>query len=68
MYNVPGVQDYVIAGNGFLKERLLFGTAYPFIGFKEGVEGFVNLPFDRDILPNLLWKNAARALNLTIKE
>ena len=40
MYNMPGVSDYVMAANTFLSERFLFGTAYPFIGFREGVEQF----------------------------
>lgn len=66
MFNVPGVADYVAAANTFLSERMLFGTAYPFIGFKEGVEHFCSLPFRKDVLPRLLYKNAIAALKLDI--
>ena len=66
MFNVPGVSEYVQAANTFLQDRMLFGTAYPFIGFKDGVEGFKALPFREDVLPKLLYKNAIRALKLDI--
>ena len=66
MYNMPGVSDYVMAANTFLSERFLFGTAYPFIGFREGVEQFKALPFKPEVLPNLLYRNAIKALKLDI--
>ena len=44
----------------------LFGTAYPFIGFREGVEQFKALPFKPEVLPNLLYRNAIKALKLDI--
>ncbi len=66
MFNVPGVSNYVMAANTFLKDRIVFGTAYPFIGFKEGVEGVKTLPFKPEVLPNFFYKNAARALKLDI--
>lgn len=66
MYNMPGVQDYVMAANSFLSERFLFGTAYPFIGFQDGVEQFRKLAFKPEVLSNLLYKNAVRALRLDI--
>ena len=67
MYNMPGVSDYVMAANTFLSERFLFGTAYPFIGFREGVEQFKALPFKPEVLPNLLYRNAIKALKLDIR-
>ena len=68
MFNVPGVSDYVMAANTFMRDRMVFGTAYPFIGFKDGVEQFCALPFKPEVLPGLLYKNAARALKLDIAE
>lgn len=67
MYNIPGVSDYVMAANTFLQDRFVFGTAYPFIGFREGVEGFKALPFKPEVLPKLLYQNAIRALKLDIR-
>jgi len=66
MFNLPGVQEYVMAANTFLKDRFLFASAYPFVPFKEGVEAFCNLPFNPALLSNFLWKNAAKALKLDI--
>ena len=68
MFNVPGVSDYVMAANSFMRDRIVFGTAYPFVGFKEGVEAFCALPFKPEVLPGLLYKNAARALKLDIAD
>lgn len=66
MYNMPGVQDYVIAANGFLKERFLFGSGYPYIPLKEAVELFLKLPFRKDVLPNILYANMANVLKLDV--
>ncbi|MFQ8735638.1 MAG: amidohydrolase family protein [Bilophila wadsworthia] len=62
MYNMPGAADYVTAANGFLRDRFLFGSGYPYIPLKQAVDLFVAMPFDRSILPNLLYKNMARVL------
>ena len=56
-----------MAANTFLQDRFVFGTAYPFIGFREGVEGFKALPFKPEVLPKLLYQNAIRALKLDIR-
>ena len=66
MYNMPGAEDYVLAANGFLKERFLFGSGYPYIPLKQAVDLFVAMPFDRSVLPNVLYKNMARVLNLAL--
>ena len=66
MYNMPGAADYVTAANGFLRDRFLFGSGYPYIPLKQAVDLFVAMPFDRSILPNLLYKNMARVLKLDV--
>lgn len=60
MLKMPGWRDYVDAANLYLEDRFLFGTAYPFNGFKEYAEKFSDLPFRREILPKLMHDNAAR--------
>ena len=68
LFNFPGWQDYVTAANGFLQDRFLFGTAYPFIPLEEGVAHFKNLPFKPEVLPKLLYKNIAAALKLDLPD
>ena len=68
LFNFPGWQDYVTAANGFLQDRFLFGTAYPFIPLEEGVAHFKNMPFKPEVLPKLLYKNIATALKLDLPE
>ena len=49
-----------------LRDRFLFGSGYPYIPLKQAVDLFVAMPFDRSILPNLLYKNMARVLKLDV--
>lgn len=61
---VPGAADYVHAANTFMQDQFLFGTAYPIRPLKQTVDDFLALPFDRQVLPKLLYDNAARLLEL----
>lgn len=65
--NAPGGQDYITAANYRLKDKILFGSAYPFMGFKEGVEYYKNCGFREEVLPNVMYHNAARLLGLESK-
>lgn len=60
MLKMPGWRDYVDAANLYLEDRFLFGTAYPFNGFKEYADKFAELPFRKEILGKLMHDNAAR--------
>src|SRR5579862_4557741 len=51
---LPGGQLYVEAANGYLRDRFLFGTAYPALPFKDTVERFCRLPFAEGMLDKLL--------------
>lgn len=62
--NCPGWQDYLTAANGFLQDRFLFATAYPFLPLKQAVEQFSRLPFKPEVLPKLLYENAQTLLNM----
>lgn len=64
LFGMPGAQDYVSAVNGFLSERFLFGTAYPFVSLKSAVERFLRLGIKEDLLDQVLYANAARILGL----
>jgi uncharacterized protein len=64
MFGMPGAQDYVDAINGFMGERFLFGTAYPFVSLKSAVERFLKLGIKEELLARVLYGNAARILRL----
>lgn len=61
---MPGSDDYVRAANGFLSERFLFASSYPFIGVKCYADWFRALPIRPELLPKLMYENAARFLGL----
>ncbi len=62
--NMPGMEDYVRAANGFLAERFLYASSYPFIGVQRYAEWFRALPIRPELLPQLMYSNAARFLSL----
>lgn len=64
MVNFPGWQDYVTAANYVLRDRFLFGTAYPFVPFKEGIRFLETCGVMKERIPDILYYNAARLLNL----
>lgn len=61
VFGLSGWRDYVDAGNGFLQDRFLFGTAYPYIPLGPAVQRFAEL-FDDSVLHKLLFENARHVL------
>jgi predicted TIM-barrel fold metal-dependent hydrolase len=59
---MPGMQDYLIAANGFLSERFLFATAYPFCPLPEYTRWFTSLPIRSEAMDHILWRNAQRLI------
>lgn len=57
---------YVQGANMFLEDRTLFGTAYPVKDLQESVRDFLALGWHADVVPNILWRNAAKLLKLDI--
>jgi len=64
MVRTPGWQDYVTAANYTIPDRFLFGTAYPFVPFGEGVQYFKSIGICEENLDRILYQNAAELLNL----
>lgn len=62
--NMPGSEEYVRAANGFLSERFLYGSSYPFISVTAYAEWFRTLAVRPELLPKLQYGNAARFLGL----
>ena len=57
-------ETYVQGANMFLEDRTLFGTAYPVRDIHESVSDFLQMGWNPEIVPKILWNNAARLLNV----
>jgi predicted TIM-barrel fold metal-dependent hydrolase len=64
LHGLPGTADYVTAINGFLADRFLFGTAYPFCPLDDYLARFLALPIRESVLERVLHDNAAALLGL----
>ena len=64
MTHAPGAELYIQAANGYLQDRMLFGTSYPYTPMKETVERFLRLPMSSEVRDKLLYRNARRLLRL----
>jgi predicted TIM-barrel fold metal-dependent hydrolase len=62
--NMPGSSDYLAAANGFLAERFIYGSNYPYNPVKGYAEWFRSLPLSADSMKKALYTNAARFLQL----
>jgi len=62
--NMPGMNDYILAANGFLAERFLYASSYPFIGVKDYADWFRRLPLKPGLMEQLMYGNAARFLGI----
>jgi len=62
--NMPGMDDYLQAVNGFLCDRFLYASSYPFIGVRRYAEWFRGLPIRPERMEGLMYGNAARFLGL----
>ncbi len=66
LFGMAGWQAYVDAATGYLSDRFLFGTAYPFVAFEEGIEAFKAM-FSPDHHDRLMRLNAERVLGISSK-
>lgn len=64
MIESPGQTDYVMAANCLLQNRLMFASAYPLMPLKESSEYYMNSGIKEEILPNVMYHNAAEFLDL----
>ena len=61
LFGMPGWQSYVDAATGFLADRLLFATAYPFVELNAGMSAFKKM-FGDEHHERLMSTNAKRVL------
>lgn len=64
MLNTPGCQDYITAANYMCREKLIYGTSYPFATMKNAVQFMQTCGITEDALENILYRNAAKLLGL----
>jgi predicted TIM-barrel fold metal-dependent hydrolase len=64
LYNMPGMDDYLKAANGFLADRFIFATAYPLVPLREYAEWFVKLPLKPENMEKCVYRNAATLLGI----
>jgi uncharacterized protein len=57
---------YVKGANMFLEGRTLFGSAYPVRDVQDAVADFLKMGWREEILPSLLWRNAAKLLKIEV--
>jgi predicted TIM-barrel fold metal-dependent hydrolase len=62
--NMPGMDDYVRAADGFLADRFLYASSYPFTPVKDYAAWFKALPIRPESMEKVLWRNAAALLKL----
>ena len=62
--NMPGMDDYLKAANGFLMDRFIYATSYPLCPVAGYADWYRTLPLSDEALEKTMYKNAARILGL----
>ncbi|MEO8509325.1 MAG: amidohydrolase family protein, partial [Betaproteobacteria bacterium] len=62
--NMAGMHDYLAAINGFLGDRFIYGSSYPFLPVDACLDWFRSLPIAAAVLDRVLYENAAQLLGL----
>jgi predicted TIM-barrel fold metal-dependent hydrolase len=61
---MPGHDEYVRAANGYLADRFLYASSYPFTCAKAYLAWFRTLPIKPEVMERLLYRNAATFLGI----
>jgi predicted TIM-barrel fold metal-dependent hydrolase len=64
LYNMPGMDDYVKAADGWLSDRFIYASAYPLTPLQDYAEWFVRLPIRPASMEKCVYKNAAGLLGI----
>lgn len=65
LYNMPGMDDYLKAADGFLADRFVFASAYPLVPLEEYAQWFVRLPLKPENMEKCVYRNAAGLLGFS---
>jgi len=64
LYNLPGMDDWIKAANGWLADRFIYASAYPLTPLLDYAEWFMTLPLRQDVMEKCVYKNAAALLGI----
>ena len=62
--NFPGASDYLNVLNGFMADRFLYASAYPFLCVEKALAAFLKLPIRDEVKERVLYRNAAQLLGV----
>lgn len=63
---MPGTDEYVQAANGYLADRFLYASSYPFLPARDYLGWFRTLPVKPEVMERVLWRNAAGFLGIQV--
>lgn len=61
---MPGEGDFIKAMSGYLQDRFLFASAYPFCNLPELVERYRQLPLSDSVFEKIFYQNAQRLFGI----
>lgn len=64
LVNMPGMDDYVKAANGFMADRFIYGSSFPLCPAKGYLDWFNTLPIAAENKERILHRNAIEFLGL----
>ena len=64
--NMPGMDDYIRAADGFLADRFLYASSYPFTPVEDYAAWFKKLPIRPEAMEKVLFRNAAKLLRIDL--
>ncbi|MFZ1923007.1 MAG: amidohydrolase family protein [Xanthobacteraceae bacterium] len=65
--NLCGMEDYIRAADGFLADRFLYASSYPFTPVDSYAAWFRSLPIQPEAMDKIMFRNAASLLRIDIK-
>lgn len=60
----PQSETYIHAANTIISDKVMFASAHPFVDFKDSLKNYEKLPFTPEVQEKVMFKNAAKVLNL----
>ena len=64
LVNMPGMEDYLRAADGFLRDRFIYASSFPFCPVKGYADWFRTLPLAPETFHRVMGANAAEFLGL----
>src|SRR3989304_5434510 len=64
LYNMPGMDDWLKAANGWPADRFIYASAYPLTPLQEDADWFARLRVQPGVVEKCVYKNAAGLLGI----